>query len=235
MLRRRQVIALGVALPFLRLPLAHAQQSAPLSRLGTDLDPAVAGDVLLPATRAEALPDGYTPGDLVSAPANGIPASARQLIRALIVSDTHDLVAEATSLGLELYVGSGYRSQAYQADVFAAQTARWGDADTANRYSARAGHSQHQLGTTIDFTSSFRGFRESEAAAWLSGNAHRFGFVLPYTPASSTLTGYIDEPWHARWVGGALAGQMQALGYQTWTDACADDAIAAARSNLSFG
>ncbi len=234
MLRRRQLIGLGLALPFMpHWAVAHAQQSA-LAGLTTDLEPAVAAEVLLPATRADALPDGYAPADLVSAAANGIPAAGRQLIRALIVDDTRALVSEAASLGLELYIGSGFRSQAYQVDVFAAQTARWGDAETANRYSARAGHSQHQLGTTIDFTASFRGFREGPAAAWLSENAHRFGFVLPYTPASSPLTGYIDEPWHARWVGGTLAGQMQALGYQSWTGLSADDGIAFVRARLSL-
>ena len=60
--------------------------------------------------------------------------------------------------GHVLYVGSGYRSQAYQVAVFAAQVVRWGDEDIANRYSARPGHSQHQLGTTIDFTTSFGAF-----------------------------------------------------------------------------
>src|SRR5207237_3441980 len=87
-------------------------------------------------------------------------------------------------------------------------------------------------GTTIDFTDSFRAFRSGPAPGWLSDNAHRFGFVLPYTPASSPLTGYIDEPWHARWIGRGLAAQLQTLKYQTWTDMCVDDAIAAARAAI---
>jgi len=186
----------------------------------------LAREVLLPATQADALPDGYMPADLASANAHGIPSVGHQLLRALILDDTRALVQLAANDGQQLYVGSGFRSQAYQVDVFAAQVARWGDEDIANRYSARPGHSQHQLGTTIDFTNDFRTFRTSDAPGWLRDNAHRFGFVLPYTAAASSRTGYVDEPWHARWVGQPLATRLQAAGYLDWTDLDADDIVA---------
>jgi LAS superfamily LD-carboxypeptidase LdcB len=198
------------------------------------LEPSLADEVLLRATRFDALPEGYAPRDLVDTLSAGLPAEGSQRIRALIVPDTRRMIAAAQEDGCALYVGSGFRSQAYQAQVFAAQTARFGNPDQAERYSARPGHSQHQLGTTIDFTSAFRGFRGSEAAAWLQAHAHEFGFVLPYTSASQACTGYIDEPWHARWVGAALAASLQALEYQDWTDQCADDAIAAVRQAAGF-
>ena len=194
------------------------------------LDPGAADAVLLRATRSDALPDGYAPPDLVDTLSAGLPASGSQRVRALIVPDARRLIVAAGEAGNDLYVGSGFRSQAYQAEVFAAQTARFGSPDTAERYSARPGHSQHQLGTTIDFTSAFRGFRGSDAATWLQAHAHEYGFVLPYSEASQACTGYIDEPWHARWVGQPLASSLQALGYQEWTDQCADDAIAAVRT-----
>ena len=186
----------------------------------------LAREVLLPATRADSLPDGYMPTDLASAAANGVPSSGRQLLRTLILDDTRNLVQAAQNDGQQLYVGSGFRSQAYQVDVFAAQVARWGDEDVANRYSARPGHSQHQLGTTIDFTTDFRNFRTSEAPAWLRDNAYWFGFVLPYTAAASSKTGYVDEPWHARWVGHPLASRLHTAGYLDWTDLDADDVVA---------
>ncbi len=190
-----------------------------------ELDPDLAREVLLPATKADALPDGYAPGDLVSAAARGIPSSGAQRLRAVVVDDTRALIQDAAAAGHELHVGSGFRSQAYQVEVFAAQVARWGDEEMANRYSARPGHSQHQLGTTIDFTDAFRGFRGSSAADWLRDNAHRFGFVLPYTVAATARTGYVDEPWHGRWVGQALAGRLQAVGYQDRGDLDADDVL----------
>jgi D-alanyl-D-alanine carboxypeptidase len=190
--------------------------------------------VLLPASQADALPDGYVPADLVSARAHGIAATGSQLLRAIVVQDTRALVAAAAADGQDLYVGSGFRSQSYQEAVFAAQVRRWGDEDTANRYSARAGHSQHQLGTTIDFTNSFAAFRRSSAADWLRDNAHRFGFVLPYTPDAVGRTGYVDEPWHARWVGQSLAMQLQAANYQDWTDVDADDVVALVRAEAGL-
>jgi zinc D-Ala-D-Ala carboxypeptidase len=199
-----------------------------------DIDQAVAGDVFLLATRSDALPDGYAPTDLVSAGASGIASAGRQLLRALIVDDTRALIAEAASEGHDLYVGSGFRSQAYQEVVFAAQVNRWGDEDTANRYSARPGHSQHQLGTTIDFTNTFRGFRESPAADWLRDNAHRFGFILPYTVAATNRTGYIDEPWHARWVSQSLATRLRSANYQDWSSLDADDVIALLRTEAAL-
>jgi LAS superfamily LD-carboxypeptidase LdcB len=199
-----------------------------------DLDLSLSGEVLLRATKADALPDGYAPHDVVSAAGNAIPSAGRQVIRSIIVDDTRALVREAASAGHNLYVGSGFRSQSYQVDIFAAQVARWGDEETANRYSARPGHSQHQLGTTIDFTNDFRTFRGSGAPDWLRENAHRFGFVLPYTPAASDRTGYIEEPWHGRWVGRMLAGRLQSAGYQEWTDVDVDDVIAMVRTEASL-
>jgi LAS superfamily LD-carboxypeptidase LdcB len=245
--RRQFLVALGASLAALRLTSVRAA-SLDLSnwaRAGLlfsadglvsvfGLEPDVADEVLLRATRVDALPDGYAPRDLVDTLSAGIPADGSQRVRRLIVPDTRRMIAAAGEAGYDLYVGSGFRSQAYQAQVFAAQTSRFGNPDMAERYSARPGHSQHQLGTTIDFTSAFRGFRGSDTAAWLEAHAHEFGFVLPYTPSSQACTGYIDEPWHARWVGISLATSLQALDYQSWTDQCADDAIAAVRQAAGF-
>ena len=242
-LSRRGLLALGAALPFvsafapeasqpdldalramLRSGIQRDASGAAASVFG--LDSASAGDVLLRATRADLLPHGYAPTDLVSV--------GGHLVRQLIADDTRALIAAAAADDVEVYVGSGYRSQADQAAVFAAQVQRWGDAETASRYSAAPGHSQHQLGTTIDFTNAFAAFRRSPAPDWLRDNAHRFGFVLPYTLASVPLTGYVDEPWHARWVGADLAARVQALGYQAWPSLCADDVIALIRTEAAL-
>jgi zinc D-Ala-D-Ala carboxypeptidase len=247
-LSRRQLLVLGATLPLLAVWRAKAAGPEPdlqsmrtmiRDRLVRDtsgavssvfgLDANLAGDVLLPATRADALPEGYMPSDVTSVSARGIPAAGRQLLRAIVLDDTRALIEEAAADGHNLYVGSGFRSESYQVDVFAAQVKRWGDEETANRYSARPGHSQHQLGTTIDFTNTFGSFRQSPAADWLRDNAHRFGFVLPYTTTAVPLTGYVDEPWHSRWVGRDLATLLQSVGYQEWTSLDADDVVALVR------
>lgn len=249
-LSRRRLLALSAAIPFIA---AWAPPTEPdlqkirgMVRSGIErdrsgvvtsifgLDPDVADEVLQRATKLEALPDGYTPADIVNVADSGIPAVGRQLLRSVVLDDTRALVESAAGEGLDLYVGSGFRSQAYQVAVFAAQIKRWGDAETANRYSAMPGHSQHQLGTTIDFTNTFGAFRQSPAADWLRANAHRFGFVLPYTPAAVPLTGYVDEPWHGRWVGTLLASMLQSIGYQAWTSLDADDVVALVRAEAAL-
>src|SRR5438132_14042791 len=83
---------------------------------------------------ADALPDGYSPADLLSASANGIPSAGLQLVRTLILDDTRAMVQAAANDGQQLYVGSGVRMQAFQVDVLGAQGVRWGDQGIANRY-----------------------------------------------------------------------------------------------------
>jgi LAS superfamily LD-carboxypeptidase LdcB len=233
---RRRFLALSAAMPVLAAWAPRAAQPdlsalRAMVRAGLKVDAIfgidreIASDVLLRATKADALPANYTPDDIASVAAQGIAQVGGQVLRALVMDDTRALIDAAGEAGLDLYVGSGFRSQQYQAAVFAAQIRRWGDSDTANRYSAEPGHSQHQLGTTIDFTTAFGQFRRSAEADWLRDSAHRFGFVLPYTPASVPLTGYVDEPWHARWVGAELATHLQSLGYQDWPDQSADDVV----------
>jgi D-alanyl-D-alanine carboxypeptidase len=222
---RADVLDLAAIRGIIRQNLARDSSGAVTAMF--DMESGIADEVLLRATKNDALPDGYLPGDLVT-------VGGGQVIRRLIVDDTRALITAAADEGFRLYVGSGFRSQANQAAVFAAQTARWGDEAVANRYSARPGHSQHQLGTTIDFTTEFRDFRMSGAAEWLRAYAHEFGFVLPYTPAAVDHTGYVDEPWHARWLGHSLAATLASLGYQDWRDLDADDVVALVRAEAGL-
>jgi D-alanyl-D-alanine carboxypeptidase len=83
-------------------------------------------------------------------------------------------------------------------------------AGTANQFSADQGYSEHQLGTTVDFTTSsvgatFSGFEDTESYRWLRDEAHRYGFVLSYPPNNSY---YQFEPWHWRFVGVDLAQDL---------------------------
>jgi D-alanyl-D-alanine carboxypeptidase len=88
----------------------------------------------------------------------------------------------------------------------------------ANLYSARPGYSQHQLGTTVDVTSTdvtelVVDFGQTPAGLWLHDNAHKFGFVFSYPKGKEALTGYIYEPWHLRWIGRGHAEMLYALDY----------------------
>ena len=87
----------------------------------------------------------------------------------------------------------------------------------ALRVSARPGHSEHQLGTTIDFarTSAPPGagnFAATPTGRWLARNAADFGFVMSYPKGSSDVTCYAAEPWHFRWIGRDRAASVVASG-----------------------
>ena len=66
----------------------------------------------------------------------------------------------------------------------------------ADRFSARPGHSQHQLGTTADITSDsvdhklVASFGDTQEGKWLASNAYKYGFVLAYPAGYEQITGY---------------------------------------------
>jgi D-alanyl-D-alanine carboxypeptidase len=80
--------------------------------------------------------------------------------------------------------------------------------------SARAGHSQHQLGTAIDFSSAeindgLSGiFANTQASKWLNENAWKYGFVISYPEGGEYATGYSYESWHYRYIGRSNAQEM---------------------------
>jgi D-alanyl-D-alanine carboxypeptidase len=51
-------------------------------------------------------------------------------------------------------------------------------------------------------------FENTTAFAWLSKNAHKYGFVLRYPADKVDTTGYKYEPWHYRFVGREAATEM---------------------------
>lgn len=119
-----------------------------------------------------------------------------------------ELLEDAKDDDIELLVASSYRSFGQQGSLKASYSVRYGSG--ANAFSADQGYSEHQLGTTIDFTTtdvggSFVSFDRSEAYRWLEKNAYKYGFILSY-PRDNTY--YVYEPWHWRFVGKALADEL---------------------------
>lgn len=124
-----------------------------------------------------------------------------------------DLLEDAKKDGINLRVLSGYRSFGTQAGLKSKYNLTYG-AGTANTFSADQGYSEHQLGTTIDFTTtelngSLGGFNNTTAYTWLQDHADRYGFVLSY-PENNQY--YEFEPWHWRFVGKDLARKLDREG-----------------------
>ena len=107
--------------------------------------------------------------------------------------------------GVKLYVSSSYRSFGEQGALKSAYSVTYGSG--ANSFSADQGYSEHQLGTTIDFTTTginggLGGFDTTPAYTWMTQNAYKYGFTLSYPKGNKY---YVFEPWHWRFVGTKLA------------------------------
>lgn len=123
------------------------------------------------------------------------------------------LIVAARSNNIELQVASAYRSFGTQSSLKAEYKVIYG-ATTANQFSADQGYSEHQMGTTVDFTTPQVGevslaFKDDPAYEWLLKNAYQFGFVLSYPDGNAY---YKFEPWHWRFVGVELASEIYSSG-----------------------
>lgn len=145
----------------------------------------------------------FVPKDLVVF--NGVKVSKR------IVSDLQKLITAAKTDGIELRVISGYRSYDYQEALFK----RYVNAEMkknpritreqaevqVNTFSAKPGHSEHQLGTVVDILSKENNFQFSSDSSltyvqWFEKNVSKWNFKISYPKGSKE---YVYEPWHLRW------------------------------------
>ena len=159
--------------------------------------------------------ENYAPTDLI--PLSDLGA-ADYKVRAFITEDLRALFLSAERAGAALEIQSAYRSYTYQVQTFQYWVDKEGEA-AALKTSARAGHSEHQLGTALDFRSKggpapwdLEDWAESEAGAWLAENAWHYGFVMSYPKGKEALTCYSYEPWHYRYMGRDLARAIKESG-----------------------
>ena len=115
--------------------------------------------------------------------------------------------SDATGLGLNLYIASGYRSYAYQERLYNNYVSVSGK-EGADTYSARPGHSEHQTGTCFDLNTVDDSFANTSEGRWVNENAYLYGFIIRYPKGKETLTGYQYESWHLRYVGVDLAKKL---------------------------
>ena len=171
------------------------------------------GDVLAPLDKEHRLPADCVPAlvQLDRAISQGT-----QYMKPDAAAALNELVTGARGAGFTLAAVSAYRSYQDQVVTFEANV-NSGGLDYASRTSARAGHSEHQLGTTVDISSpaanfGLESFVGTAEAIWLADNAARFGFVVSYPAGKEGITGYAYEPWHIRYLGKAMAADVKASG-----------------------
>lgn len=175
------------------------------------------GDIMAPLNKQNALGADCAPGDLALIPPERT-AYGSQYLRVSARDALVELIDAAAVDGFDLYAVSAYRSYDGQVAAYNSNLASCGgDRACADRISAHPGHSEHQLGTTVDVSSPGAGyglesFVGTADAAWVEANAWRFGFVVSYPEGTEHITGYAYEPWHIRWVGRAEAQRVHESG-----------------------
>ena len=115
--------------------------------------------------------------------------------------------ADATSLGLNIWIQSGYRSYELQESLYNKYVNRDGK-EAADTYSARPGHSEHQTGLAFDLNTITDDFQYTEEGKWINNNCYKYGFILRYPKGKEKFTGYKYESWHLRYVGVELANKL---------------------------
>ncbi|HET7520899.1 MAG TPA: M15 family metallopeptidase [Candidatus Limnocylindria bacterium] len=166
------------------------------------------------------VPRNYRPPDLVPVSNAGIAGPGR--IRAVAIDDLRAMTRAAARNGTPIAVNSPYRSYAEQVASFNG----WVNVDgydDAITYSQRPGHSEHQLGLTIDFMtlngpSALQGdWSTTPSGAWMAANAWKYGWLMSYPKGEdgalfSEATCFHYEPWHYRYVGREMARKIHRSG-----------------------
>ena len=140
-------------------------------------------DGILIANKTYALPADYAPG---------VDPDAQAAF--------DKMQSAAAAEGLNIYISSGYRSYDYQAGLYERYEERSGKAE-ADRYSARPGHSEHQTGLAFDLNTIDITFADTAEYDWLKVHCAEYGFIIRYPENGESVTGYMYEPWHIRYLG----------------------------------
>jgi hypothetical protein len=169
----------GVGLGRLRVSFPDAVSFAPVRARATVLADLIAGGERRPVAVtavAEAAAPAAALGSMPAVASGGGyegPLAYRQGegMRPDVATAFDRMAAAAAHAGLSLVVSSGFRSDAEQARLFAA--------NPDPRWVAPPGHSLHRCATELDLG-------PDSAYGWLAAHAGRFGFVRRYS----------WEPWH---------------------------------------
>jgi zinc D-Ala-D-Ala carboxypeptidase len=166
------------------------------------------GDILVPIDKQHELAPDCIPPGLVEVDGAGV------YLRVDAAAAFEELAAAASRDGYSIGLSGAYRSYETQVATFAWWVSLYG-LDRAERTSARAGHSEHQLGTTIDLCAPdgcLDSFSATPEAAWVAANSWEFGFVVSYPEEKEAVTGFTGEAWHVRYVGADVAARVRESG-----------------------
>lgn len=162
------------------------------------------------------LDEDYVPNNLVEVNVRFSGADSSKYMQEEAAKALEEMFEAAKKDGINLIGRSGYRSYATQKATFNSKVNQWG-LEQAEKFSARAGKSEHQTGLAMDIISTeyqklHTDFQYTETYKWLIENCADYGFILRYLKGKSDITGYNFEPWHFRYVGVEYAKEIMDSG-----------------------
>ena len=189
--------------------------------------PQVEAELLLLASSAQPLDEGYEPADLVKLASRRSGASTKGTVYTVSATSIQlrqeaadalvKMCAAAEKKDIILYVRQGYRS-------YADEAARYARMEKRGEAGQKPGETDYQTGLAVTVVGKAwkskaltAEFAESKEGKWLAKNAANYGFVLRYPQHKVEVTGWEYEPWHLRYVG------VEAAAYMTENDLCLEE------------
>ncbi|NCU28320.1 MAG: hypothetical protein EOM85_01455 [Candidatus Moranbacteria bacterium] len=158
--------------------------------------------------------DNYIPKDMVPLGKLSVDGNL------CLVQDTKkalsEMISAASKEGIKIKATSAYRSYEHQKTLYNNALI---DNPRAKIAVAKPGHSEHQLGTTVDlsglsigYSSATSSFDNTKEEIWLRDNAYKYGFIMSYPYDKVNVTGYMYEPWHYRYLGKNITQKIKDSG-----------------------
>ncbi len=152
-------------------------------------------------------------------------ASSGETLDARIAQDFEEMIAAGEAEGLPFIFVSGYRSFAYQEQIYAnVYSGHFNNGrseaeakESTEAFIAIPGTSEHMTGLAADITDPalyhlenglVTEFESTASAQWLYENAADYGFVLRYPRGKEGIIDVSYEAWHFRYVGRENAQYM---------------------------
>lgn len=161
---------------------------------------------------------GYKPDDLTAIKYFAPDRSPEgRVMRAEAAEAFNQLSEVAAKEGYEIIVTTAYRSYEFQSTLYNNYVKTNGQQE-ADTFSAQPGKSEHQTGLAADVSSPSVGYQltkdyiHTPEGKWLNDNAYKFGFIIRFPKGKESITGYMYEPWHIRYVGKTAAEEIYSKG-----------------------
>ena len=192
--------------------LSDTNDTHPVTTQTTGTSESTAGLKVPTDTQPPAAPSGvtdaqgltYINGILVVNKTYALPSTYDPGVDSEAYAALQEMFRGAAAENVSLEIVSGYRSYNRQSTLYSNYVARDG-VEAADTYSARAGHSEHQTGLAFDLNSLEESFGQTREGIWLKEHCWEYGFIIRYPKGKESVTGYMYEPWHVRYLGKSVA------------------------------